>query len=320
MKRETLPIMCCPKCQHDLVLTEQNAANDEVIDGSLECTHCHASFAVRNGVPRMIVNLGERRSIAEGWGFEWAKKSEGKLEKDTLYGRTQEQELHRFLRHFGINSQDLLGKAVLDAGCGCGWLIEALGKCGAQVYGIDIASTIEITQDRCACNNVHVIQADILNPPFKNGSFDYIWSNLSICYLPNPRVAFNNLAQLTKPSGKLFISVPDKANLAFAIRIRDFIRISHRLPIGILFSISWFVAVFLYIFKKLVGRYGTLRADAFYVFTALHPDIMTRHTREEVMKWFTENNLSDIVCMRDGHALSARGTRSYSEFSPQSNT
>jgi SAM-dependent methyltransferase len=310
MKREVLRILCCPNCGHNLTLNEREVFDGEVVEGALTCGECRRGFEISKKVPRLTLNLGDRQKMAKGWGFEWTKKAEGKLEIDTSYGRTQEQEVQNFLRKLGINYDDLRGKTILDAGCGYGWLTQALGKYGARVYGIDIASSIEITYDRCNANNVHVIQADILNPPFKNGSFDYVWSNLAICYLPNPQAAFRNLAKLTKPSGRLFISVPDKADLAFSVRLRDYLRVTHKVPIRVLFGFSWCVALFLYASKTVARRYKTsLRTNAFFAFTVLHPSILTRHTCEEVINWFTSNEFSDVVCMSDAHILYARGQK-----------
>ena len=93
MKRELLDILSCPDCKNDLRLYEKEVVDYEVIDGILECIDCQKSFEIIKGVPRMIVNLGDRKKLAESWGFEWDKRAEGKFEIDTLYGETEEQEV-----------------------------------------------------------------------------------------------------------------------------------------------------------------------------------------------------------------------------------
>jgi len=128
MRREILDILCCPNCKHDLKLFEREAAEGEVIDGTLQCNNCQKLFEIIRGVPRMIVDLGDRGELAKSWGFQWAKQTEGKLEADTYYGETEEQELDNYFKYLGIAPDDLHGKVVLDAGCGCGRLTKALGK------------------------------------------------------------------------------------------------------------------------------------------------------------------------------------------------
>ncbi len=312
MRREILDILCCPHCKHDLTLFEKEVANDEVIEGILKCNNCRKSFEIVKGVPRMIVDLGDRRELAESWGFQWDKQAEGKLETDTYYGETEEQELDNFFYHLGIAPDDLRGKVVLDAGCGCGRLTKALGKYRAEILGIDIASSIECIYEYCRPNqNVHIIQADIVNLPFKNETFDYVWSKLAICYVRNPEQAFENLSDLVRPSGKLFVAVPDKANLSFTVKLKDFLRISHRMPLILLLYLSWCLAPALSLAKRVLKNPRTsLRANAFFLFNSLQPSFMTRHTREEVIGWFDRGKFYQTALVNGtDHLIFVRGTK-----------
>ncbi len=311
MNRVVLGILCCPNCRHDLTLIEKKVADDEVIDGILKCDNCARSYEIINGVPRMIVDLGDRQELAEGWGFEWTKQAEGKLEVDTYYGKTEEQELRFFFRRLGIAPDDLCGKVILDAGCGYGRLTRALGKYKAEVFGIDIAPSVEHSYNHCRSNkNVHIIQADILNLPFKNAAFDYVWSRLAICYLQNPEQAVRGLSELVKPSGKLFISVPNKANLALVVKLRDFLGKSHRIPRSLLFYLSWCLAPLTFLVgMALQKRRASLRTNAFLLFNALHPTFMTRHTDEEVIGWFEKASFDDITCGDFARTVCVRGSK-----------
>ena len=312
MKREILDILCCPNCKHDLKLFEREAADKEVIDGILECYNCQNSFEIIKGIPRMIVDLGDRRELAESWGFQWSKQAEGKLEADTYYGETEEQELDNFFKYLGITPDDLRGKVVLDAGCGCGRLTKALGNYGAEIFGIDIASSIECIYEYCQPEkNVHIIQADIANLPFKNEVFDYVWSKLAICYVRDPGQAFESLSDLVRPSGRMLISVPDKENLAFTVKLKDRLKISHRIPRPLLFYLSWFLAPALSLAKRARRNPMTsLRSNAFFLFNSLHPSFMTRHTREEVTGWFDKGRFHHTTLVNGtDHLIFVRGTK-----------
>ncbi len=115
MKKETLGFICCPNCRHELTLREKQIHGNEVIDGLLECQACGKSFAITGGVPRLVVDLDNRESLAKSWGYEWAKVTEGKLENSTYYGETEDEEVASFFNYLGISADDLPGKKVLDA-------------------------------------------------------------------------------------------------------------------------------------------------------------------------------------------------------------
>ena len=312
MRREILDILCCPNCKHDLKIFEREAAEGEVIDGTLQCNNCQKLFEIIRGVPRMIVDLGDRGELAKSWGFQWAKQTEGKLEADTYYGETEEQELDNFFKYLGIAPDDLHGKVVLDAGCGCGRLTKALGKHGAEIFGIDIASSIECIYEYCQPEkNVHIIQADIANLPFKNEVFDYVWSKLAICYVHDPEQAFESLSELTKPLGRLLISVPDKEDLSFTVKLKNCLRISHRLPRPLLLYLSWFLAPALSLAKWVFRNPATsLRSNAFFLFNSLHPSFMTCHTRNEVIGWFDKGRFHQTTLVNGtDHLIFVQGTK-----------
>ena len=261
----------------------------------------------------MIVSPVDHNDLAESWGFEWAKVAEGRLETDTYYGETEEEEIASFFNYMGITPGDLRGKVVLDAGCGCGRLTRVLGKYAAQVYGIDIASSIDCIHEYCrTAQNVHIIQADIVTPPFKDGSFDFVFCKLAVCYVQQPEQAFSTLSKLVKPTGRLFVSTPDKANLAFVVKLKDLLRITHRIPRELLLYISWGLAPLLSLAKRITRNPVTsLRSNAFFLFNALHPSFMTRHTFEEVVNWFERRDFCDITAVTHGmpHLVHVRGTR-----------
>jgi len=260
----------------------------------------------------MMLDLGDRKDLAESWGYQWTIQAEGKLETNTYYGETEQQELNNFFNYLGITASDLLGSVVLDAGCGYGRLTRALGKYGAEIIGIDIASSIERIHEYCqSSQNVHIIQADIANLPFKNEAFDYVWSKLAICYVHNPAQAFENLANLVRPSGRVMVAVPDKADLAFTVKLKDFFSISHRIPRRLLLYVSWCLAPALSLAKRILKKRKTsIKSNAFFLFNSLHPSFMTRHTREEVLGWFDKNNFSQTTSVSGmEHLIFVRGTK-----------
>ncbi len=119
MKNILTKILCCPNCKGELIAKGEKKQGEEIIDGELQCLGCRYSYGIIDGVPRMIKDLGEREKISESYGFAWAKRAENKFECNTVYGKSEEEDLEFFLRSFDIQPSDLHGKRVLDAGCGC---------------------------------------------------------------------------------------------------------------------------------------------------------------------------------------------------------
>ena len=311
MKRETLRFICCPNCKHELTLHERQILDNEVIEGLLECASCGKSFNVTNGVPRMILDLDGREDLAKSWGYEWARVTEGKLETDTYYGETEDEEVANFFNYLGISEDDLRGKKVLDAGCGYGRLTRALGRYGAQIVGIDIASSIERIYNYCRTGpNVDIIQADIVTPPFPDDLFDYVSCKLTLCYVPNPEQTFKTLSRLVKPTGRLFISVPDKADPAFTVRLKELLRITHQIPKSLLIYLCWGLAPILWIGRKLSRKPGnSIRTSAFLLFNAWHSRF-TEHTTAEIISWFEEDKFSEITVVQGmPHSVNIWGTK-----------
>ena len=157
---------------------------------------------------------------------------------------------------------------------------------------------------------MEIIQADIVTPPFPDASFDYVSCKLTLCYVPSPEETFRTLSRLVKPGGRLFISMPDKADLAFTVRFKDMLRITHRLPKWLLLYLCWGLAPALWLGRKLTLKPGdSLRTNAFLLFNAFHSRF-SYHTTEEVVAWFKKGGFSQITETPGmPHSVNIRGTK-----------
>ena len=103
----------------------------------------------------------------------------------------------------------LLGKNVLDLGCGSGWYSEYLLKQGANVTALDASKTmVELTQARLN-NQGRFIIADIeknLNF-FADGEFDLILAPLVIHYAKDWKSLFSELSRILKQDSLFVFSV-----------------------------------------------------------------------------------------------------------------
>ena len=96
--------------------------------------------------------------------------------------------------------------AVLDVGCGDGFLAALLARRVPGVVGIDIdAPVLRRARDRFPDAPVTWCHGDALTHPFEPGSFDAVVSNATLHHLPEVRAALRRLSQLVRPGGTLAI-------------------------------------------------------------------------------------------------------------------
>jgi ubiquinone/menaquinone biosynthesis C-methylase UbiE len=105
------------------------------------------------------------------------------------------------------------GESLIDAGCGSGRYLIYFKKHHKIQYcvGFDISKDVIIS----AKNNlrrhdlsIELVVADIENSPFKNNSFDVVFSADVIEHLSNPFKGINELVRISKD--KIIIATPNK--------------------------------------------------------------------------------------------------------------
>lgn len=96
--------------------------------------------------------------------------------------------------------------AVLDVGCGDGFLAARLARRVPRVVAIDIDGPV-LGRARARFPDVPVAwcQGDILTHPLETGSFDAVLSNAMLHHLPDTRAALRRLSQLVRPGGTLAV-------------------------------------------------------------------------------------------------------------------
>lgn len=104
---------------------------------------------------------------------------------------------------------DLIGKRVLDIGCGAGHNLKALKAGGAKEgVGIDYSSSnVNIANQLLSNSNFQVILSNYLNlSELKIGKFDVLISIFSISFTSNLDYFFQVLASLCEPGAVVIIS------------------------------------------------------------------------------------------------------------------
>ena len=110
------------------------------------------------------------------------------------------------------NPADLVGRRVLEIGCGagkCGRWLRAQGV--AEVVGIDMsARQLQHSHrlDKATGHRLPVVQADAQWLPFADASFDVVCSSFgAFPFIPDIRTALAEAARVLRPGGRLAFSV-----------------------------------------------------------------------------------------------------------------
>lgn len=113
---------------------------------------------------------------------------------------------------------DFKGKKLLEVGCGVGtFLIIARTKYGIEAFGIEpsedeFSSFFEISNDLLSEYNLPrntVIRGNAENLPFKNDSFDFIYSTNVLEHVYDPKKVLEESVRVLKKDGYLQFVIPN---------------------------------------------------------------------------------------------------------------
>lgn len=204
MQLKLLDVLACPKCLGTLTcFATETRTDQEVVSGSLECKSCKSVFPIRSSVPRFV----PEDNYASSFGFQW---NHFKFEQIDANTNENSSEI-RFYSETGWTDKWMKGKWILDAGCGAGRFLDIASRSSCEVVGVDISNAVDAAavtmQGR---RNVHLIQANIYELPFKSAAFDACYSIGVIQHTPEPFKAIQSLPRLLKKDGKIALTIYER--------------------------------------------------------------------------------------------------------------
>ncbi|MDP2728860.1 MAG: methyltransferase domain-containing protein [Dehalococcoidales bacterium] len=198
--------------QHRVMLVPEEMFGDYVVTGWLECTHCGKRYRIIDGVPCFIESFSGDKDLAAQY-------------MDAHYGNINSG---YWLEMESIET----GGLCLDVGCSVGRYTFQCARDGFAV-GIDVNLELlnlataaqrnkkisytrktralahaEISSDFSPSDNVLFLLADVLNPPFRMETFDFVSALNLIDSVSNPMIALGQIDAMLKPGGRLFLSTP----------------------------------------------------------------------------------------------------------------
>ena len=221
MRPRLAELLACPECSGPLRLDISQSDQEEIIAGLLGCPKCRCDYPILDGIPRFVPSdtLMSRPSLgSRPWRL---------VQFDTESRKRSES---RFVVSTGTQPDELAGKLVLDVGCGSGQFVDVVARSGAETVGLDPSQAVDIARENLrGQTNCHFIQASALFPPFRPGTFDFVYSLGVLSNTSDSREGFRRVAVTVKPHGVLAIWVnplrrltetfqcfPDQANEVLA--------------------------------------------------------------------------------------------------------
>lgn len=135
---------------------------------------------------------------------------------------------------------------MLDAGCGIGRLTQSVARYAREVVGMDFSEgTEEASARNREYSNVHIVRADIMHPPFREASFDYVYCKGVLHYVPDVKGSLGSLASVLKSGGFLSVTINPQRSPAFESFNQVLRKITLRLPVDIVYLLSHFLVPFL---------------------------------------------------------------------------
>ena len=186
-------------------------------------------FYVKKKILRAKSKISKNQKQTQStFSFKWKKKSSLQKTYSNFHANWLNQKYGNIednLKLYRIDSKPL----ILDAGCGAGfstmlYFKNVLDK--IKLVAVDISAAVDIFKENLEkekINNVGLLQCDLNKLPFKNNTFDFIFSEGVLHHTNSTEKAIYKLVKKLKPNG-IFMFYIYKSKAPVREFTDDFIR------------------------------------------------------------------------------------------------
>jgi ubiquinone/menaquinone biosynthesis C-methylase UbiE/uncharacterized protein YbaR (Trm112 family) len=322
MKRRLLDVLRCPDCGGAFHLRVARDDNElDIQEGKLKCRDCLREFGIRRGVPDLILDGARILQTRKSFEYQWTRRLTGLHEDSSrCYGFLVKEFVDWLMSYGALADVGSPNHWILDLGCGSAekTALIAAKYPDAEVVGLDLSSSLRRSAEiNSGLPNLHLVQADLLHPPFSKSKFSYVLSIGVLHHTPDTREAFAITARLLQPRGGLLTWIYPAStedpfwNFFYRQRDRTFAGVGHRLPPALL-MIACRLHVFMsrnklsaffsaakasapaFPFVRHMSKKEMLRTAVFLTFDNLAPPYQHRHSREEVLSWYRQHQFEKL--------------------------
>ena len=194
MHERFVKYLFCPESKASLTLKSVKEREGCFIREGVLVSELGREYPIRGFIPRFTED-----DYASNFTFEWEKHPTILDELTSGYSlyRTRFSDETKW-------EEDLSGQLVLEAGCGPGSLTLFPRQRGATVVSFDMSGSVDVAQSKLGLSeNGLIVQASIFAMPFRDAQFDKCFCFGVLQHTPDPRAAFQHLANVIRGGGKL---------------------------------------------------------------------------------------------------------------------
>ena len=304
MRQEILGLLRCPVSGLPLVLEARETSDGHVMEGTLRTTDRRFEYPILEGVPVLLPSPATGRRTRSVFNLQWSRRFAGLEPPHVLYGFSLDAGTE-FIEQSVLRPEIRKDRWVLDAGCGTAERSAALARRGHRVVAFDLSDSVRTAFKRFRdIPDLHLLQADVLNPPVAPDTMDSVICVGVLHHTPDARRGFHALAGLQRPGGSLLIWVypADRGStdpfLGKLYLVRDHLSVTGKLPPTLIWGLSKVTTALLYPF--FAGKFRRQRNDRevrrrdlwgailMNTYDFLSPPYQSRHSPEEVARWYQD--------------------------------
>jgi uncharacterized protein YbaR (Trm112 family)/SAM-dependent methyltransferase len=259
-------------------------------------------------MPHEIAMPGEEtvlRTFSSEWvNYQWDEQSYWNVKPDLIY---KSMNFMLDLAHKPVRN-----KLVLEVGIGIGGIADNMARReGCELVGVDLSYAVDSAYNHFGRNAfLHIVQASAFALPFRENTFDLVYSQGVLHHTFSTKTAFDRVSRLPKSGGRLYVWVycPESEQRTFVRRalmlleksVRPFCwRLPESLQTIVLLPITLLYVIHqnLYVTRNGSGyiKYGW-REAVHAARDRFTPRFAHRHPEGVVCDWFREAGYIELQC------------------------
>lgn len=187
---------------------------DRSADGEIEAGTlvgpAGARYEIRRGIPRFI-GTGDGSQTSASFSFKWSREESYQSDSFRSWYSAWLLEKYGFGTLAEAGRYFAARRRVLEIGCGgglSGVISRAALGTGTRWVGLDLTAAVDVARRTLGDHpDAAFVQADLLEPPFRPGTFDAIFSEGVLHHTPSTERALASAASLLAPGGEILFYV-----------------------------------------------------------------------------------------------------------------